>query len=259
MVRGVGTRAQLSCMLLAVGRLVAQPAGQTSPQPDRLTSPASVQITAFFWAATGYAATALYSQPLTEAAARSELEVLAAGLGYGSASELRRSYPGTEKPDAFEFETSSAGFTVGFRLSERAFNRDQGTFKLEPFLKAFGRHGRIDLDFMVGDLDNRAFNYRGIRQFESRDVRLRHHGAGPHHSYSIEVLNPQAATFDLPPFAPPELPLGEDSRRTSPKHPAGSSILLVVLATAAALGTFVVVERGLRRWRAGTNRRRRLG
>jgi len=259
MVRGVGARAQLSCLLLVVGRLAAQPAGQTSPQPDSLTTPAAVQVTVFFWAATGYAATALYTKAISEAEARSELEVLAAGLGYGSAAELRRSYPGTEKPDAFEFETSPSGFTVGFRLSERALNRDLGTFKLEPFLKAFGRHGRIDLDFMVGDLDNRVFNYRGIKQFESRNVRLRHHGGGPHHSYSIEVLNPQAASFDLPPFAPPELPLGEDSRRGAPKHPAGSSILLVILAAAAAVGTYLVVERGLRRWRAGTNRRRRLG
>ncbi|MCC7492492.1 MAG: hypothetical protein IT204_09110 [Fimbriimonadaceae bacterium] len=242
--------------VLVVATAAAPP--RLGPAVTPVTGPPAVQVVAFLAPEFGYQTAVTYDTAVTRQVALADLTRLAALLEYRSLTELQPTEPGREQPLPFHFETESGGLTVGLRLSERAFNRAKGTFKLEPFLLAYARYRRVDLDLMVGQYGDRIFAYRGVGNYENAAVRLHHHGAGGHHSFRAELLQPAATKLDLPPYAPPELPLetGGGSRR-SPS--GGQTAVLVALAGLAAVTTFGVVFYGLRRWVASGHRRRRPG
>ncbi|NUP99648.1 MAG: hypothetical protein HUU35_07325, partial [Armatimonadetes bacterium] len=216
-----------------------------------LATPPVVQVMALFVPEAGYQCTVAYAVPTTRQQATRDLAELATGLGYTSVDDLRRSVPGEEARRPIEFEQTPPGLTVGFRLSERALNRSIGTFKLEPFIDAFREHRRIDLDLVVGDLDGRRFAYRGVGDLETAAVKLRHHASGVSHSFAIEVLDPGYRSLDLPPFAPPALPLQADQKDDKESTSLLELSMLALLAGAGGLVAFVLVYGGLRRWWQG--------
>ncbi len=238
------------------GMVLAMPALAAPPAPEPITSPPAVQIVAFFVPEAGYQTTVAYSQAVPRETALRDLTILANRLGYESVDQLRRSRPDGGEPLPLALDEAGGGLTVGFRLSERAFNRDVGTFKLAPFIEAYRAYGRIDLDFVVGPLDGRSFAYRGVGNWDSRQVRLRHHGRGTAHAFVVEVLDPDLRELALPPFAPPALPLQADGS-VGRSAPAWYELAMVGAASAVVgLLAFLVLYGGLRRWQ-GANKRRR--
>lgn len=204
-----------------------------------------VQVVVFFDADLGYQAVVAYDRNVPRAEIKQQLTVLAHGLGYGALDDLRRSKPDSDGKLPLGIEDSRAGSQVSFRLSERAFNRSIGTFKLEPFIDAFKAYRRIDLDFAVGPLQGQQFIYHGLRDYEDGQVILKFH-SGPSYSFRIGVKDPAYTTLKLPPFAPPTEPLRKvaSDRKESPWR--WQTPLAVVAAIAVGWLTFAAVLRMLK-------------
>jgi hypothetical protein len=235
--------------LCLVAALHAQPPASTpadAPRPGIATPPA-VQVFAILAPEFGYQATVAYDRVVSRAEAKLELQALAQGLGYESVNDLRRWAPGEKERRELEYRASERGSEIGFRLSERAFFRGDGRFKVEPFIAAYRQYGRIDIDLVVGKLDQAAFRYKGLRDYDDRYVRLRYHGADPTYSFQVEVLDPSFERLDLPPYAPPEEPLQStwppDRNRVGWREWLG----LVLLAAGSATVAYLLVRRGGRR------------
>lgn len=244
----------IGCALI-VGRALSAPPADPS-LPPVLGDP-NVQIVAFFVPELGYAATVAYRERVSRAQAKADLMELARALGYERYSDLQRTEPGADKPLPLAYEVADGGATLGFRLSERAFSRETGTFKLEPFISAYRAYGRIDLEFTVGDLAGKRFAYRGIGDYDNQWVRIRHHGEGVFHSFAIEVLDPSFEQLDLPPFAPPVAPLQADEEGNKESLPKGVILTAVGAALVAAGLTFAVLVRAAMATRRRKARSRR--
>lgn len=245
----------LPALLWVAGIAFGQPASSESA-PTVAARP-NVQIAVFFAPEMAYATALSYDRAVSREQALADLQELATGLGYDSVDDLRPSQPGAAKPTPIRFETTKDGLNVGFRLSERAFNRSIGTFKLEPFVRAFAEYGRIDLDFMVSDLNGRRFAYRGVGNWSSDEVVIRHKGQGTYHTFAIEVREPALKDFELPPFAPPVTPVGADQEGDKESDFPVEYVILVLVAAAVSLVVFAIVFYGLGRWHRGSKTRRR--
>ncbi|MBI5835592.1 MAG: hypothetical protein HZB16_25095 [Armatimonadetes bacterium] len=223
--------------LLASAGQAATPSPPASPET---AAGPGVQVVVFFDPNMGYSASAAYSGPVSEGQARSDLEALAKAVGYEGLGDLR----------PFNLDGSQANLTysvvdrvpqIGFRMSERALLRDKGTFRLEAFIDAFRRYRRIDLNFDVGDLAGTRFNYRGLGDYEDKNVRIRHRGTGRSHEFNVEILNDAYTRLDLPPYALPVAPLeGTSAKRPAPG--AGTWIAVVVGALGCGAITFVLLS-----------------
>lgn len=248
---GRGCRWMLCCLL--AGRLMAQEAAPASPSVEPTTP--HVQICVFYAIELGYSAVVAYDRPIPKETAIRDLTELATGLGYESIDALRRAVPGEENRRELAYSSDEGASQISFRLGERALDRQQGTLKLEPFIVAYREYGRIDLDVMVGDLNEKRFVYRGLRDYESPFVRIRHHGSGVSHRFQIEVLDASFEKLDLPPFAPPDEPLEWDQPVDRNRSGLREWVGLVALALGCAAVVFWLLSRRGRRRR---RRRRRL-
>lgn len=241
---------------------VLPPALGQDAVPAAVVTPPNVSV--FCWyspemayqAALTYSAAAVAKFGIDEAAAKRDLAALAAGLGYDRVEQLQRvDYGRGLKP--FVLERDKIGLSVGFRLSEAGFNRGNGTFKLEAFVVALRRYGRIDLDFVVTPWDGKKFAYRGLGNYESPEVVIRHHGNGGSQSFRIAVLDTTREAYDLPPFAPPALPLQADLEDDKDSGLSREQIVVGVVAGALSAVVFLLVFWGLRRWERPRRGRRR--
>ena len=237
--------------------------GLAQEAPDAAVStPARVQILCYYSPELAYQASVLYSAAAVKefgidaAQAKQDLTKLALGLGYDSLSKLHRVDYG-KGPRPFEIANDSDGLSIGFRLTEAAFHRERGTFKLEPFVAAYQRYGRIDLEFLVTPWNGTAFAYRGLGNWDSPAIVIRHHANGGDHSFRIAVLDRTLDQYDLPPFAPPALPLqaAEDSHKDS--RFGREQVIFGIVAAGLSIAVFLLVFWGLRRWERPKRGRRR--
>lgn len=227
----------LSCWLAASAQDVAP--SPPSPVP-------TVQILVLFDPLLGYEGTVTYAVPVTRDQAKAELAELARRLGYSGLDELRPFDRASGQRGALRYRSVPGGAELSFKLSEAALGRQDGTIPLEPYLAAYRAYRRINLEFYVSDLNGRAFDYRGPRQVENRWVRLRSQGAGGYQSFQAEILDPGFESLELPPFAPPEVPLGAGAN--APAATAGAPGRRLVGAVVLGLGLSLVVYLALFGW-----------
>ncbi len=257
--KGSGWRLLGWCVALS---LVLRPAAAQAPGPAAVDKPPQVSIFGWYSAEMAYQGTVTYSAAavqefgVDEQVAKQDLAVLAQGLGYAKLSQLQRVKYG-EGPQPFVFQHDKDGLSLGFRLSETAFNRDIGTFKLEAFVVAYRRYGRVDLDFVVTPWNGKAFAYRGLGNFDSRAVVIRHHGNGGSQSFRVAILDTTRQAYELPPFAPPALPLQTAQEGDEDSGPSREQIIVGVVAGALSIAVFLLVFWGLRRWERPRRGRRR--
>lgn len=246
----------------AVLSLVLPAATAQTPGQSAVETPPNVSIFAWYSAEMAYQATVTYRAAalaefgVDEAVAKQDLAELARRLGYQQLTQLQRVKYG-EGPQPFAIQKDKDGLSIGFRLSETAFNRSVGTFKLEAFVAAYRRYGRIDLDFVVTPFDGKVFAYRGLGNYDSPAVVLRHHGNGGSQSFRVAVLDTTRESYDLPPFAPPALPLQTDLEDDKESGLGREQIIVGVMAGGLSVGVFLLVFWGLRRWERPRRGRRR--
>ncbi len=238
-VRSESWRCWLVLCLSALLTSIAHAAPPAAPSVADTSAP-SVQVVAFFDPMMGYGASVGYPGKVSEGQARADLEALAKALGYEGLDDLRPYNPDGSQAN-LQYSVVDGVSQIGFRMSEKALLRDKGTFRLESFIDAFRRYRRIDLNFDVGDLAGVRFGYRGLGDYEDKNVRIHHRGNGTSHEFNVEILNPGYARLDLPPYALPVAPL-EGTAADRPAPGPGLWIAVVVGALGCGAITFVLLS-----------------
>lgn len=250
-------RAGIGAILLSC--LPAAWPSPAAPHGSSLLSAPVVQVLVLFDPLLGYEGTVTYAVPVDRAQARAELAELAKRLGYSGLDELRPFDRASGKRSGLRFRAVKGGAELTFKLSEAALGRDDGTIPLEPYIATYRAYRRINLEFYVSDLNGRAFAYRGPGDFENRWIRMAHQGQAGYQAFQIEVLDPGFRSLELPPFAPPEVPLGSDANPSTPRGDALARRLAgaVVLGLGLSLLVYLALFGWLTRRRAPTAPRRR--
>lgn len=230
-----------------------------APPDQPLSSPPTVQVLLLFDPLLGYTGVVSYTAAVSRDQAKAELEVLADALGYESAADLRPFDPDTGRHTDLGYARTERGSELTFRTSEKFLDREHGTLRLEPLIRAYGHYRRINLEYLISDLNGRAFAYHGPGNYESDQVRLRHQGGTGHHAFQVEVLDPAFESLDLPPYAPPEEPLTAESnsRRGPADMSARRRIGAVVLGIGLSLLVYLLLFGLLTRRGSATKPRRR--
>lgn len=201
-------------------------------------------MVAFLDPSMGYRCSIAYSDTVSEPIARGELGRLALALGYARVEDLQPTGPeGALEPFTFRVEPTG-GSQIAFRLSELAFSRERGTFKLEPFIDVYRAYRRLDLQFDVADLAGVRFTYRGLADYDDARVRVHHHGSDRSHSFQVDVLDPHFKSLGLPEFGSPSQPVQVDQESGGERSPSPRGEWLKIMAAALGAGglTFLVLS-----------------
>ncbi|MGQ9784041.1 MAG: hypothetical protein ACUVRS_08685 [Armatimonadota bacterium] len=118
-------------------------------------------------------------------------------------------------------------------------NLTEGTFVLEPFISALRRFKMIEVNYLVMP----QFSFRGLKDFESKWVKINLTQAGNSYRYRIHIKNSNFDRLGLPLREPENVPGGY---RTGASKPIRILVILVI-AVCASLLAYMVAARFRRR------------
>ncbi|MBC8143392.1 MAG: hypothetical protein H7Y38_18345 [Armatimonadetes bacterium] len=206
-----------------------------APAPNALMQNPDVQILVLALPTGGVAVSSVYPGQVTKAVAQGRVDKLLALTGW-KATNRRFSDAPTGNP--LEDNRAKKLSAASFETTAPMFGTD-GKIDSEPFLRAFGDLGRVNLIYMPGA----SYTYTGVRHFDSPRLSFDVMDSGQGTvAIAATVKQPEAnpAPFGLPTTDIPVASVGAAQKNVA-RNNAANRTVKVALLIAVALGSALVV------------------